>query len=105
MTIHHGENPTKQLAELLTVAYYRAVPPLGGLSTWAECLEGDLKLYFEVGIPPPALYRKRFRTSVDERQFVPYIRERAKMPRARLEGSTKLDALIINPDNGFSIAF
>lgn len=78
-------------------------PPVMGLSSWEECLAGDLRLYFEPCLPSPPSYVKWLRGNLTSRQTVPYVLDAALRDKARtLEGATHVDALFLNPTNGFA---
>lgn len=65
-----------------------------------------LELFFEVNLPSPPAYQDFLRANLDSRSLVPWLTERAhSSPRKRLEGTTKVDALLIAPDTGFSVLF
>ena len=82
-----------------------ARPPFEGCATWAEALAGPLHLYFEVNLPSPETYRVDLAKRLDDRVIVPYLREAAKRSGTQLEGSTKVDALLLAPDTGFATIF
>jgi len=90
------------LTILLTVMF-GAVPPLQGLKSWKDCLSGDLRLYFEACLPSPSSYVTWLRENLHSRQIVPYVLDAAMRESARtLEGATHVDALFVNPSNGFA---
>ena len=92
-----------QLTRLLC-QLYGATPPLDGLATWNDCLTGDVHLYFEARLPSPQTYVTWLSAHVTERQIVPYIRDAAARTSARpLEGPSRVDALFVNPLNGFGL--
>lgn len=91
-----------RLTELLR-QLYGATPPLDGFATWNDCLTGDLHLYFEARLPSPQTYLTWLSTHLPERQIVPYIRDAAARKSRRLEGPSHVDALFVNPLNGFGI--
>ncbi len=91
------------LATLLARAF-GPTPPLQDFETWAECLDGELRLVFEAGMPAPAGYCEWLREHRTERHLIPYVLHAgARAGRARLEGSTQVDALFVNLDNGFAL--
>jgi hypothetical protein len=87
------------------------VPPIGGsLSdspaiTWKQLLSGDLHLYFEVSLPSPPAYKAALRKRLDEAIVVRYVREAAEQTTRPLENSTRVDAVLVNPDSGFAVLF
>jgi hypothetical protein len=81
------------------------VPPFEGVSRWDEALGAEPVLYFEVSLPSPPSYRRHLAQQLDERVIVPYLREAARRRGTRLEGATKVDALLLAPDTGFAVLF
>lgn len=79
-------------------------PPFDGISTWCECLTGELALYFEAQAPSPKVYVDWLRKNLSNRQFIPYILDAsARESQRMLEGPTHFDAALVNPNNGFSL--
>lgn len=98
------DDPSREriLAQLLSKTYGSS-PPISGLSTWEECLNGDLHLYFEACLPSPQSYVKWLRSNLSHRQMVPYVLDAAARKNARtLEGATHVDAMFLNLTNGFA---
>lgn len=67
----------------------------------------NLRLYFEVDLPSPPSYKNNLcslykEENVQENQIIPFIIASAHGKKI-IEGSTQVDAVIINPDNGFSV--
>ncbi len=92
----------KLLSQLLNSAY-GAQPPLEGINSWQDCLEGDLKLFFEARIPSPLSYVNWLRNHLPQRQLIPYVLDAARRDNARtLEGPTHTDAMFLNTSNGFA---
>ncbi|MFW9834969.1 MAG: hypothetical protein ACFFEK_13300 [Candidatus Thorarchaeota archaeon] len=104
MTMFYNEQRLMMLQKLFTDAY-GTNPPLAGLSSWRECLEGELELFFETSLPSPSSYKSWLQKHVHERQLIPHIiaGSHSKHSINRLEGPTRLDAILINPDNGFAV--
>ena len=103
---------TDEVARLgaLTSLCFGESPPLAGVSTWDECLEGRLHLYFETNLPSPLGYKRWLGEHLDQRQIVPYVldagyRSGSDEVRKRLEGPTHVDAILLNADNGFAVLF
>ena len=87
----------------LLIKAYGSPPPIPGLSSWAECLDGDLRLYFEACLPSPPSYVVWLRSNLDRRQMIPYVLDAAARKNARtLEGATHVDAMFLNVTNGFA---
>jgi hypothetical protein len=81
------------------------VPPIDGVDTWADCLKGTLHLYFEVSVPSPRSYKEWLKDNLEERVLMPYKLALAQQSGHKLEGATKLDALLIAEQTGFAVAF
>jgi hypothetical protein len=85
-------------------------PPMDGLATWEQAL-GDpekLSLFFEVSLPSPPGYQQELIPLLEQRVLVSYVLKSARervVARRPLEGSTKVDALLIAPDTGFAVLF
>ena len=101
MTMFYNERRLPMLQKLLTDAFGDN-PPLTGLASWRECLDGDLELFFETTLPSPLSYRRWLRNHLNERQFIPHVLNAAH-GKSNLEGPTHLDAILINPSNGFAV--
>ena len=64
----------------------------------------DLQLYFEANLPAPRRYMEALARDLPARAFLPRLVE-SGTGRARLEGTTKVDALLLAPTTGFAVAF
>jgi len=81
-------------------------PPIQGISTWSDCLQGDLCLLFEVQVPSPKKYTEWLSQNHADTHFIPYVLDAAERKSKRpLEGPTHLDAILVNKSNGFSVVF
>ena len=90
------------LGQLLKKAY-GSTPPISGLCSWAECLDGELRLYFEVCLPSPQSYVNWLQSHLDRRQISPYVLDAAKRNNAvPLKGLHMVDAMFLNLTNGFA---
>ena len=99
--------PEEGRVDRLTGLLRRALgdtPPVDDAQSWEEFLAGRLDLYFEVNTPSPASYRHWLKDHVDERVIVPYVREAASGAGLSLEGTTKVDAMLIS-ESGSSVVF
>ncbi len=101
MTMFYDERRLQMLQKLFTEVF-GGTPPLVGLDSWRECLDGDLELFFEATLPSPPSYKNWLQKNVNERQFIPYVLHAAHK-KSHLEGPTHLDAMLINPHNGFAV--
>ena len=92
-----------RILDQLLVKAYGSTPPIPGLCSWAECFDGELRLYFEVRLPSPPSYVEWLRSNLDRRQMIPYVLDAAARENARtLEGATHVDAMFLNLTNGFA---
>jgi hypothetical protein len=108
MNIYYSPNRINELCILFVKAFGKKVPISIEINSWEECLSSDnLKLYFEVDLPSPAFYKKYLYSlykedKIQEHQIIPFILASAH-EKQTLEGATQVDALILNPDNGFNV--
>ena len=101
MTIFHSRNRIEQLIRLLKNAYGNK-PPVEGVESWKECLGRKLHLFFEANLPSPMSYKRWLKEHLSERQFIPYVLDCAD-DKINLEGPTNVDAILLNPENGFAV--
>jgi hypothetical protein len=91
------------LIRLLSCVYGES-PPIPVDGSWAECLAGDLRLYFEPCLPSPAVYLGWLRQHLAQRQMIPYVLDAARRTSGRpLEGPTHVDAVLLNHTGGFCV--
>jgi len=108
MNIYYSSNRFNELCKLFEKAFGRKVPISIETNSWEECLSSDnLKLYFEVDLPSPTIYKNNLYSlykedKIQEHQIIPFTIASAH-DKKTLEGSTQVDALILNPDNGFNV--
>jgi hypothetical protein len=105
MSLYHaddGSGREKSFAGLLQRAGLRPPPDF---PRWEDALAGALDLFFEVNLPSPGLYRAWLRDHLDERTPIPYLKEQAEARGARLEGTTKADAMLLAPASGVAVIF
>jgi hypothetical protein len=97
-----GSGRGKPFARLLERAGLRPPP---GFPRWEDALAGAPDLFFEVNLPSPSRYRGWLRDHLDERTPIPYLKEQAEAPGARLEGTTKADAMLLAHASGVAVIF
>lgn len=108
MSIYYSSNCVNELCILFEKAFGRKVPISIEVNSWKKCLSSDnLKLYFEVDLPSPISYKEYLyplyeKGNIQEHQIIPFVIASAHGKKI-LEGSTQIDALIVNPDNGFNV--
>ena len=109
MSLYHQPDGDVARAQAFADLLHRAdLRPPDGFTNWVSALAGGLKLYFEVNLPSPIRYRKWLEEHLDERVLIPYVREaasRAAAKGARLEGTTKADAMLLAPSTGVAVIF
>jgi hypothetical protein len=98
------DDPTcNQVLSRLLESTYGPNPPFQTFSNWGECLKGPLELYYEACLPSPPSYINWLRNNLKNRQMIPYVIDAADRENGRtLEGPTHVDALFLNPTNGFA---
>ena len=108
LNIFYSKYRVNELCILFEKAFGKKVPDSIGIDSWKECINSDnLKLFFEVDLPSPKKYKEDLcslyeKEKIEEHQIIPFIIASAHGKKT-LEGSTQVDALILNPDNGFNI--
>ena len=108
MNIYYSPNRVNELIKLFEKAFGKKVPTSIEIDSWRECLSSDnLKLYFEVDLPSPPSYKDSLRLlyekgNIQKHQIIPFIIASAHGKKI-IEGSTQVDALIVNTDNGFNV--
>jgi hypothetical protein len=103
LNIFYCKDRTRVLSELM-VRCFGDEPPTKRFRTWTECFDGELCLYFEAHLPSPTGYKAWLRQSLFERNLIPYVLRAASRNNHRdFEGATHVDALLLNPRNGFSV--
>jgi hypothetical protein len=100
MTIFYSKNRIQEFVKLFRTAYGE-YPPIEGMK-WDDCFSKDLHLFFEVTLPSPASYKKWLRKEIEKVHLIPYIVDSA-FGKSNLEGTTKIDALLLNSKNGFAV--
>ncbi|MGV9169153.1 MAG: hypothetical protein ACOC38_04340 [Promethearchaeia archaeon] len=101
MTMYYYEK-RQQMLEHLFIKAFGDKPPVSGLDSWSECLAGNLELYFEANLPPPDSYSEWLSQNLHNRHLIRHVFSSAN-GKKNLEEPTKVDALLINPGNGFAV--
>jgi hypothetical protein len=109
LTLYHRTDRDSLFSNLLERSFHGSKPDIPSFRNWQDALAGRLHLFFEVGMSSPKTYRSWLSNNIARRQPIPYIRHAAQRQpgvfRENLEGFTKLDALLLNETNGFSVLF
>ncbi len=104
MTMFYSQNRLEELTQIFEKAYGQG-PPIN-VESWRECFKGPLYLFFEANLPSPISYKKWLLTNLRKRHFIPYVLDSAfrssERMKSNLEGSTNVDAIILNAKNGFA---
>lgn len=106
MSLFHAPDRVGVLSSLLSRCLGQT-PPFDGFGCWSAALgDGDeLRLFFEVNLPSPRVYRAYLAQHLDDRVLIPYVREAATRAGTRLEGATKVDAMLLAPATGVAVLF
>jgi hypothetical protein len=107
MGLFSSDDPVDAFATALRRSLSDA-PPFSGFPTWDDALgdAAELRLYFEVNLPSPKQYGTKRLGRLNEFMLaIPHLREAAERARAGLEGTTKVDAVLIAPETGCAILF
>ncbi|MCF7939847.1 MAG: hypothetical protein K9L68_14740 [Spirochaetales bacterium] len=93
----------KSMLTNILIKTFGTNPPFSGFSSWGECMEGELRLYFEACLSSAKSYVHWLHENLEMRQKIPYVLDAAARDNARtLEGATHVDAMFINGSNGFA---
>jgi hypothetical protein len=115
MALYQKENRIKHLTSALECALGQT-PPIDGFTSWDLALgdsPDDLELFFEVNLPVPTEYKEyaveHLDQHLDHRMLaIPFLL-RAAINSARrrktLEGTTKVDAVLVSKTTGFAVFF
>lgn len=95
----------ERLGRLLQRAFSSEAPPASDFVSWTDALTGPLALYFEANVPAPPSYREYLSDHLSERVLVRYQREAAERAGTRLEGATKLDAVLVAEETKLAVVF
>lgn len=101
MTIYYSRNRKHELIKLLKKTYGER-PLIKDLYSWDEYISDNIQLLLEPNLPSPKSYKQWLQDNITERQLIPYILDSVHKKRT-LEGPTNVDALLLNPDNGFAV--
>ncbi|ROP34512.1 hypothetical protein EDC03_2326 [Pseudokineococcus lusitanus] len=101
LSVLHGPSPVEDLAAVLTRAYGE-VPPFAGFASWAEALGTDPELWLEVGMPSPSSYQHHLRGELP-RHVLSWAEVRAGRAKVKLEGATRVDAVVVSPSTGVAV--
>lgn len=88
----------------LLIGCFGRRPPFADLHSWEACLDGGLELYFQVQHGSPPAYLDWLADHLEQRNIIPFVLDAARRPSRRpLEGNTSVDAVLLNPTNGFAV--
>ncbi len=113
MTLYFSPNRAANFSKALSMSLGSA-PPLAKFDTWAEALGQPeaLKLYFEVNLPVPRKYKEAGAAQLgqhttDRVLSIPYMLEAAANAsrRGSIEGTTKVDAVLVSESTKFAVLF
>src|SRR5947209_7321574 len=63
LRIFYAPNRVETLTRLMSDCF-GSQPPLTGFQEWKQCLDGDLRLYFEAHLPSPTSYKRWLRENL-----------------------------------------
>jgi DNA-binding NarL/FixJ family response regulator len=101
MTVFYSRKRTSQCIELLKRAYGE-IPPTKDSTSWEDCVNGKLHLFFECNLPSPVIYKEWLCENQRDRHIIPYVHDSA-VEKKSLEGPTNVDALLLNSTTGFAV--
>jgi hypothetical protein len=102
LAVHRHPEASKRWESVLRRAFGDQ-PPLDEATTWPEMLDGELRLWFEVGLSSPTDYREWLSANIADRHPLRQQVQLGKTRGTQLEGRTHLDALLLNPATGFAL--
>ena len=104
MALYHLPEPAARARAFCDLLERARLAPPPGFSDWPAALAGQLELYFEPNLPSPRAYQDWLRLHLASRLPVPHLREQADRA-GRLEGPTKVDALLISTHTNVAVLF
>ena len=105
MNLFHSKGELDRPTLFADLMVRAGVRPPPAFESWQEAFTGDLHLFFEANLPSPPSYRSWLQGHLRERVLVPYLHEAAIKAGSRVEGTTKLDAILVAPRTGVAVAF
>ena len=105
MSLYHADGGAGRAGLFARLLERAGLRPPPGFPRWEDALADDLDLFFQVNLPSPGRYRAWLRDHLDERTLVPYLKRQAGTPRARLEGATRADAMLLARQTGAAVIF
>lgn len=101
MTIFYSQDRSQKLTKLFKNAYGN-IPPFREITSWVECFGEELQLFFEPNLLSPMSYKEWLQNNITKRQFIPYVLDSTE-GKVNLEGAAIVDAILLNPRNGFAV--
>lgn len=115
LNFYRPNNRITHFSQALERCFRTATPPIEGFTTWSEALgdPDDLELFFEVNLPVPKEYKAygvdHLDRHLDERMLaIPFLLKSAVNSvdkRKTLEGTTKVDAILVSRQTQFAVLF
>lgn len=105
MSIFHEKGEPDRASVFADLMDRAGLHPPEAFGSWQDAFAGGVDLCFEANLPSPPTYRAWLRDHLRERVLVPYLHEAAIRAGSRLEGATKLDAILIAQETGVAVAF
>jgi hypothetical protein len=104
LSLYYSASPRDRAIAFSQLLARAQLDPPPGFSRWEGALAGDLRLYFEANLSSPKDYQTVLKQELSTRMPIPHVRKRA-MASSRLEGSTKVDALLLSEQTGAAVLF
>ena len=105
MNLFHSKGELDRPTLFADLMARASIRPPEAFGSWQAAFAGGLHLYFETNLPSPPSYRSWLQGHLRKRVLVPYLHEAASRAGSRVEGATKLDAMLVAPRTGVAVAF
>jgi hypothetical protein len=83
-------------------------PPFDIFTSWEQAIGSQVRLVLEASLPAPKAYRSHARSLAPERHIIQYVKHagllrETDVVRKDLEGTTRVDAVLVAIETGFSV--
>jgi hypothetical protein len=68
-----SHSPRMDVLEKILRRHVGETPPFRGVTSWGECLEGEMALVFEPALPSPKSYNRWLKKNLLRRQVIPHL--------------------------------
>jgi hypothetical protein len=104
LAIHRHPDQQKLWREVM-VSLFGPVSPTPERLEWSDLVAGELRLFFEVGLPSPEPYRRWLSEHLDDRHALHTQKGTSAARALALEGRTHLDAMLLGVETHFAVHF